>query len=264
MMTPQAAVEKLNDPTQKDRSSRSFNRCLEAALEDAQRLRNVARRALKQARLPGGDFKPVSALALPYAEKKNDRWYTRPGGTLGALLPILDHTVPAVSPPAPPGKRGESVAVTDRIFQKWALEMTGQHWLSRLFGTRHRYLIDENADHLVEDNSLVIPGNHNSWLDFARGPTPGVRAAQLRGRDSHRDAVRILAKQGLGKLVGPVFEDAINLLTESVGDSVPEYDGSVTRAARTMAFGDLPSAQAIANGKSHTRLGPRSARSDEH
>src|SRR4030095_11828212 len=143
MLNLQSAIEKLNDPTLKDRSSRSFNRCLEAALENVQQLRTLARRALREARLPGGDFNPVSAMALPYAEKKNDSWLTRPGGSVGAILPVLDHTIPAVGRLASTVKRGESVAVTDRIFQKWALEMTGQHWLSRLFGTRHPYIIHE-------------------------------------------------------------------------------------------------------------------------
>ncbi|MFO1464766.1 MAG: lysophospholipid acyltransferase family protein [bacterium] len=235
------AIQRFADPSTRGANSRDVNRSLEVALTKVAELRRFVRAGLRAAGDPAAEFRAVSALMLPFADKIDSPGSARRLESLGAGWPLLWRTFFRSMGLISSLEHGESSSVLDRHFLNWAAGVTS--------ATGSRFVADPNVDRLVEAEPVVAAGNHNAWLDFLYGGTPAARAAQLRGRGTSRDAMRIGAKDGLGKKIGPVIERAIELLTETVADSAPEYDGSVTNLARAMAYGDMPGA----------RLGPRSA-----
>ncbi len=260
------AIGTYADPKTRGNNSRDANRNLEVGLQRFAALREFLRENLPREFQPRGGFRGISALMLPFVDKmdsskrpswteilfgpllrpfvdkmgssKRTRWIET---NFGALRPLAWRTVLRSAGLMSSVSRKETVSVTDRHFLNWAFGLTRN--------TGSEFIVDPNVDYLVESAPVVVPGNHNAWLDFLYGGTPAARAAQLQGRGSSRDALRIAAKQGLGRMIGPTIEEAIELLTESIADSLPAYDGSVTNLARAMAYGDIPGA----------RPGPRSS-----
>ncbi|GEM_PF-6627475 len=253
----------FENPETRGKNSREINRSVEAALQAIAKARAEVRKALKARKLPGADFRGVSTVMAPYVDRTDSSLTTRLGESLRVAWPLALHTPPAVSRLVSSVTRQDTVAVADRFFLGWAMDMSSHQDV---------FVMDPALSQILDGDPVVLAGAHNSWFDFGRGPTPAARgvvhngAASLRrrlwylrnilssppslnGHLSHRNAVRILAKKGLDKLVGPVLEVGIRLLTEVVGDSILEFDTSVTHAAEAMAFGDL---------HSH-RLLPRSA-----
>ncbi|HKX13318.1 MAG TPA: hypothetical protein VJP40_09210, partial [bacterium] len=237
----ETAIQNFNNPGTRGNNSRDANRSLEVALKRIAELRQFVRRSYDEVMIPGGDFRTVSALMLPFADKVDSASRHRARESFAAGWPILWRSFVRATALFSSLERRETTAVMDRHFLNWSSGIAKE--------TGSSFVVDPNVRHLVAAEPVVAAGNHNSWLDFLQGGTPFARAAQLGTSASSRDAMRIGAKEGLGKLVGPVVERAIDLLTEQVADSAPEYDGSVTNLARAMAFGDVPGA----------RPGPRSA-----
>lgn len=235
------AVENFSTPESRGSNSRDANRSLEVALRKIAELRQFIRQIHDQTLIPGGDFRAVSVLMQPFVDKVDASSRDRAGESLAAGWPILWRSFVRATALFSGMERGATTAVMDRHFLNWSSSIAQ--------ATGSSFVVDPNTRQLVAAEPLVAAGNHNSWLDFLQGGTPFARAAQLGTNASSRDAMRIGAKEGLGKLVGPVVERAIDLLTEQVADSAPEYDGSVTNLARAMAYGDVPGG----------RPGPRSA-----
>lgn len=235
------AIQRFTDPSTRGGNSRDNNRSLEVALKKIAEFRAFVRGQLRTENHPEANFRAVSALMLPFVDKIDSSKRTRRTESLGAGWPVLWRTFFRSMGLFSSLEHNESSSVLDRHFLNWGSGITR--------ATRSRLVVDPRVDRLVEAEPVVAAGNHNSWLDFLYGGTPVARAAQLQGRGTSRDAMRIGAKDGLGKMIGPVIERAIEMLTEPVADSAPEYDGSVSNLARAMAFGDMPGA----------RLGHRSA-----
>ncbi|MCE9626266.1 MAG: hypothetical protein K8R69_12585, partial [Deltaproteobacteria bacterium] len=226
------AIERFRDPTTRGANSRETNRSLEVALKRIAELRSFVRGELRAERNPAANFRAVSALMLPFVDKIDSGKRARWTESLGAGWPVLWQTFRRTMGLFSSLEHNESTSVLDHHFLTWGSDLTR--------ATESAFVVDPNVDRLVGAEPVVAAGNHNSWLDFLFGGTPAARAAQLRGRGTSRDAMRIGAKEGLGKMIGPVIERGIDLLTEPVADSAPEYDGSVTNLARAMAYGDLP------------------------
>jgi 1-acyl-sn-glycerol-3-phosphate acyltransferase len=237
----EGAIQNFTNPATRGNNSRDANRSLEVALKRIAELRQFVRRSYDEVMIPGGDFRSVSALMLPFADKVDASSRHGARESFAAGWPILWRSFVRATALFSSLERRETTAVMDRHFLNWSSGIAKE--------TGSSFVVDPNVRHLVAAEPVVAAGNHNSWLDFLQGGTPFARAAQLGSSASSRDAMRIGAKEGLGKLVGPVVERAIDLLTEQVADSAPQYDGSVTNLARAMAFGDVPGA----------RPGPRSA-----
>ncbi|MCC6273641.1 MAG: 1-acyl-sn-glycerol-3-phosphate acyltransferase, partial [Deltaproteobacteria bacterium] len=235
------AIQRFTDPSTRGANSRETNRSLEVALKKIAEFRAFVRAELRTENHPEANFRAVSPLMLPFVDKIDSSKRTRWTESLGAGWPVLWRTFFRSMGLFSSLEHNESSSVLDRHFLNWGSGITR--------ATRSRLVVDPRVDRLVEAEPVVAAGNHNSWLDFLYGGTPVARAAQLQGRGTSRDAMRIGAKEGLGKMIGPVIERAIEMLTEPVADSAPEYDGSVTNLSRAMAFGDMPGA----------RLGHRSA-----
>ncbi|MDL1872414.1 amino acid permease [Deltaproteobacteria bacterium PRO3] len=225
------AIQRFTDPSTRGANSRETNRSLEVALKKIAEFRAFVRAELRAENHPEADFRAVSPLMLPFVDKIDSSKRTRWTESLGAGWPVLWRTFFRSMGLFSSLERNESSSVLDRHFLNWGSGITR--------ATRSRLVVDPRVDRLVEAEPVVAAGNHNSWLDFLYGGTPVARAAQLQGRGTSRDAMRIGAKEGLGKMIGPVIERAIEMLTEPVADSAPEYDGSVTNLSRAMAFGIL-------------------------
>jgi len=177
---------------------------------------------------------PVSTMALPYVTKFQNRWYSALGESLRVVLPVIGQTAPRVLRLMNGVKRQHSFSTQRHIMATWASAMAR--------GRKDVIVADPHTAAIAELTTTQFAGDHNGWPDFALGPTPGAGMAQQGGPANSRLTPLILAKEGLGKLIGPLFESAIDILTESVGDSAQEFDKSVSRAARSLVIGDVGNA----------------------
>lgn len=233
-------------------NSRDLNRKREAALQRVQDLFTFARRIDaregkiarvtelfgvflngKNGNTPGR-LSPVSAMTLPYVTKFQNRWHQNMGESLRVLGPLVWETLPQVLRLINAVKREHSFSTLQQRFAEWSVKIAHRRGDSMV--------VDPNTDALAEYQAAQFAGKHAGWPDFAVGPTPGVGIAQRAGQGTGADTPLILAKDGLGRLMGPLFNSAINMLTEGVGDSSKQFDQSVTRAARTLAMGDAGNA----------------------
>lgn len=223
------------------------NGLLREAIQEVAHLRRLAHTALAAEGLSHEDFTVISPLMAPVSEKMDTKNGTHLYHSVRAATPHIRHTLLAAKAAVDSQKRGESSAVPDRTFLQQSASVQR--------GTSSQYVVDPNVDAIVEQSPLVQDASHSSWQgDFFDGSIPGTRAAQLKGRHTHRDALRILAKADLGEKikqnpVGQILADAIGVFTEPVGSTPEEYDRAITEAARSMAYGHLPG----------HRPGPRSA-----
>ncbi len=253
-------------------NSRDLNRKRETALQRIQDLFVFANRMRNREEdlfelgqrfgvLPNGNahlyqpLTPVSIMAAPYTAKAQARKYDSLLESLRVAYPVVRYTVPTVLGLMNAVTRKHSFSTQRHLMAEWASH------LSRARGDD--YIINPDADQIMQLNTAQYAGEHNGWPDFAVGPTPSAGVAYqrkdarsftfmqrlrnehhtpYRGKTSSRFNPLILSKEGLGKLMGPLFSAAIDIVTESVGDSSRKFDKSVTRAARSLVMGDVANA----------------------
>ncbi len=234
-------------------NSRDLNRKREAALQRVQDLFKFANKIRKRenniirlAKTLGARFRngnhdplstplvPVSSLAMPYVTKFQAKMYHSLTESLRVGLPLVWQTLPRVIRLINAVKREHSFSTLQHVFASWASGM------ARSRGDT--FVVDQHTDAITELSTAQFAGKHAGWPDFAAGPTPGAGIAQRGAQGSSVDTPLILAKDGLGKLMGPLFNRAIDMLTEGVGDSSKQFDKSVSRAARALVTGDAENA----------------------
>lgn len=264
------AIEAVNASAKLN--SRDLNRKRETALQRIQDLfvfanrmrareENLFEQGQRFGVLPTGNtqlyqpLSPVSIMAAPYTAKTQARAYNSLLESLRVVAPVVLHTIPIVLGLMNAVRREHSFSTQRHLMAEWASR------LSRARGDD--YVINPDADQIMELNTSQFVGNHNGWPDFAVGPTPAAGSAYqrkdsrsfsfmqrlrsehrspYRGKTSSRHNPLILSKEGLGSLMGPLFSAAIDIVTESVGDSSRKFDKSVTRAARSLVMGDVANA----------------------
>ncbi len=259
-------VENYRNPSTRGEDSIKQNRSKQKAAHAIADFRHMVRSALKsEGFTEPAEARPMDPFMQPYVDKveilhaielawkatNQDGGLEKLLGTYQKLNPKerahLLETIAAALPPATQAlfqsnqflnslERQETGAMSDWHFAKYSIDMM------RKSGSRHA--VNPNTDAWVELSSIINANAHASWIEFLKGMVQTVRLAHLRPEArGWLGILRIGAKKGLDKLVGPVFGPAIKYFTEPVAEARIDYDTSVTNLALEMALGSRERAQ---------------------